>query len=56
MPLTIRALALVADALVLILTWAKTFGIRNAAREAGIEAGIGTLVMRDGECASTSLK
>lgn len=51
-----RALVFVADALVLILTWVKTFGIRKAAREAGIEASISALITRDGEYASTSLE
>lgn len=44
-----RACALATDALVLVLTWVKTYHIKREADQAGIKANLTTLVLRDGE-------
>ncbi|OBZ67914.1 hypothetical protein A0H81_12146 [Grifola frondosa] len=40
--------AIATDALVLVLTWAKTFGIKRAAMSLHIKATLSTLLLRDG--------
>ena len=44
-----RLSAIVADALVLILTWAKTFGTLRSAMKLKLTVGLSTLLARDGE-------
>jgi len=46
--ITGRALAIISDALVLILTWAKTYSIKREAERTGIKARLSTLLIRDG--------
>ncbi|EKM57500.1 uncharacterized protein PHACADRAFT_26171 [Phanerochaete carnosa HHB-10118-sp] len=43
-----RAIAIVTDGLVLIMTWIKTYSIYRAARRAGAGTGLSQLLIRDG--------
>ena len=45
----VRSAVLATDGLVLMLTWIKTYGIKRAATEAGLQASVSTLIMRDGD-------
>ncbi|KAJ3476404.1 hypothetical protein NLI96_g11181 [Meripilus lineatus] len=45
---SLRGSILVTDALILALTWARSYRIRKAATEAGVQANLATLIIRDG--------
>ena len=44
----VRAIAIATDALVLVMTWIKTYSIYKAAKRAKFETGLSSLVIRDG--------
>ena len=45
-----RAAVIVANTLVLILTWAKTFRVQREAMRLNMRLPLSTLLLRDGKC------
>ncbi|KAH9889273.1 hypothetical protein C8Q73DRAFT_654019 [Cubamyces lactineus] len=43
-----KATTIAADAILIVLTWIKTFGIKRDSMQAGVRAPLATLVLRDG--------